>query len=171
MVTVLQNVYLSWDLESPVEYQAGQELQFTLHFSAPEAVPRKRKYYVLCALYTKDLVYISGTLFPVYVPPGVDYGIGSTEYASVWELEPGRSVDLPCRLTLDRSDVVLGLFLFKMVGDVPSLGVDEEVASVSAELVSPAPPWTIESAVSVAGMVMVLGMLGFMMYGMGEVFE
>lgn len=160
----MQNTYISWDLVSPIEYQAGQELQFTLHFSAPKAVSKKRKYYLLCALYTKDLVYISGTLFAIYVPPGVDYGIGSTEYASVWELEPEQSVDLPCRLALDRSDIVLGLFLFKMEGDVPSLGVDEEIASISAELVSPAPPWTIESVMGPVAVVMALGMLGFVIY-------
>lgn len=165
MVTVLQSTYLSWNLVSPVEYTAGEELQFTLHLTAPEAVlPRKRKYYILSALYTKDLVYISGTLFSIYVPPGVDYGIGSTEYASVWELEPEQSVDLPCRLTLNRSDVILGLFLFRMEGDVPSLGVDEEIAFISAELVSPTPPWTLESIMGTVAVVMVLGMLGFVMY-------
>lgn len=165
MVTSLENVYLSWDLESPVEYQAGQELQFTLHFVAPEAVwPRKGKYYILGALYTTALTYIPGTIFAIYVPPSVEYGIGSTEYTSVWELEPEESVDLPCRLTLSRSDVVLGIFLFRIEGDEPSLGVDEEIASVSAELVSPTPPWTLGSIMSVVAAVMVLGMLGFVMY-------
>lgn len=164
MVTALQNTYLSWDLVSPVEYQAGQELQFTLHFSAPEVMPGKRKYYILCALYTKDLVYIPGTLFAIYAPPGTDYGIGSIEYTSVWELEPEQSMDLPCQLTLDRSDVVLGLFLFRMEGDTPLLGVDEEIAVVSVELVSPAPPWTVESTVGMVGLVVVFGLLGFVMY-------
>ena len=154
---------LTWDLVSPVEYASGQELQFTLHFSAPE-VGGQRKYYLLCALYTKDLVYISGTLFSIYVPPGIEYGIGSTQYASVWELAAGESVDLPSRLTLDRSDVVLGLFLFRMEGETPSLGVDEEIASISAELVSPVPPWTMESMMSMVAVIMVLGMLGFVMY-------
>lgn len=158
MVTVLQDTYLSWNLGAQVSYQAGQELQFTLHFSAPEA----GKYYILGALYTKELVYIPGSMFSIYVPEGVDYGTDSTSYASVWELLAGESVDLPCRLTSDLSDVVLGLFLFKMQGDVPSLDTDEQVASVSAELVSPVPAWG--SVTQIAAMVLGLGMLGVVMH-------
>lgn len=157
MVTTLQNTYLSWDLGAQVEYQAGQELQFILHFSAPEA----KKFYLLGALYTKDLAYIPGTIFGIFQPPGTDYGTGSTEYVTVWELEPEESVDLPCRLTLNRSDVVLGLFLFRMEGDTPSLDVDEDIAVVSVELVSPTLPWTGESIITTA---LMLGMMGFVAY-------
>jgi len=161
MVIALENTYLSWDLGTQVEYTAGEELGFNLHFSAPVA----GKYYLMGAFYTKELAYIPGTLFSIYVPSGVDYGIGSTGYTSVWELEPEGSVDLPCRLALDRSDIVLGLFLFRMEGDEPSLGIDEEIASISTELVSPAPGWTWESITGMVAAVMFLGMLGFMMYG------
>lgn len=150
---------LTWDLASPSEYQARQELQFALSFSAPEAGrPRKEKFYILGGLYTNDVVYISGSLFGLFQVPGTEYAVNSTGYVSVWELEPGGSVGLPCRLTFSMSDIILGLFLFKMEGDEPVIGIDEEIASISAVLASPAPPWTIESIMSFMLPFMVIGM-------------
>lgn len=159
-VETLQDTYLSWDLPSQVEYLAGQELQFTLQFLAPEG--SLAKYYTVGALYTKDFAYIPNTLFSIYVPPDHDYAIGSTQYVSLWELNPGESVSLPCRLTLDRSDVILGLFLFEMEGDTPIIGVDEEIWSVSTELVSPVPAYV--SIVDIATMVIALALTGYVAY-------
>ena len=153
---------LSWDLVSPVTYTAGEELSFDLHFEAP-ADTEAGRYYLLGALYS-DTTYISGTLFSILKAAEVDYGVNDPTYMSVWELEPEEVVDLPCRFTFDRSNVILGLFLMKMVGTEPSLDADEQVASLSVQLSSPAPPVTIESLLPMVGMVMVLGMLGFMMY-------
>jgi len=153
---------LSWDLVSPIEYTAGQELSFDLHFEAP-AVTEAGRCYLLGALYS-DTTYISGTLFGILKAAEVDYGVNDPTYMSIWELEPEEAVDLPCRFTFNRSDVILGLFLMKMVGTEPSLDADEPVASLSVQLSSPAPPVTIESLLPVVGVVMVLGMLGFMMY-------
>jgi hypothetical protein len=156
---------LSWDLVSPVTYTAGEELSFNLHFEAPVNTEADR-YYLLGALYS-DTSYISGSLFGILKPADVDYGVNDPTYMSVWELEPEQAVDLPCRFTFDRSDVILGLFLMKMLGTQPSLDADEQVASVSVQLSSqalPTPPMTIESVLPMVVVVMMFGMLGLMMY-------
>ena len=161
MVTALQAIYLSWNLASPVSYQAGQEFECTIGFTAPEA----GKYYLLGALYTATPEYISGTLFGVLLPEGSDHAVNSVEYTSPWELEADEEKELPCRFIFDRSDVVLGVFLMRMAGDEPSLDADEQVASLSVQLSSPAPPVSpVESILPVVALVMVLGMLGFVMY-------
>jgi len=156
MVTALQEIYLSWNLTSPVSYQAGQELECTISFTAPEA----GKYYLIGALYTA-LEYIPGTLFGVLVPEGSDYAVNSVQYTSLWELEADESKVLPCKFTFDRSDVVLGIFLMKMVGDESSLEEDEQVGSLSVQLSSPAPPITLESYITLA---MAIGMCSYMLY-------
>lgn len=160
MVTALQEVYLSWNLPSPVSYQAGQELELTLNFTAPEA----GKYYLLGALYTTTSEYISGTLFGVLLPEGSDYAVNSAEYTSPWELEADEERELLCKFIFDRSDVVLGVFLMKMSGDEPSFEEDEQVASLSVALSSPAPPAppiTWESMISLA---MIVAFSGIAMY-------
>ena len=156
MVIALQDAYLSSDLVSPVQYTASQELALTLSFTAPETA----SYYLVCALYTSDLVYISGTLFGILLPEGSEYAVNSTEYTSLWELEADEEKELPCKFTFDRSDVVLGVFLMKMIGDVPSFEHDEQIGSLSIQLSSPAPPITLESLIP---LVVVVGMCGFMM--------
>lgn len=133
MATALQNTAISWDLESTVSYQANQELEFTLNFTAPE----EGTYYVIGALYTSSLDYISGTLFGVLVPEGSAYGVNSIQYTSLWELEADESKELPSKFTFDRSNVVLGLFLMKMAGDEPSLEDDEQVGSLTTTLSGP----------------------------------
>jgi hypothetical protein len=157
MTTVLQNVTLSCDLTSPVSYQAGQELECVISFTASE----EGKYYLLGALYTAKLEYISGSLFGVLVPEGSDYSVNSVQYASLWKLEAGESKELSSKFTFDRTDVVLGLFLMKMAGDELSLEEDEQVGTLSVQLSSPAPPITFESLMP---LVMVVGMCGFMVY-------
>jgi len=153
--------YLSWDLVTPVEYTAGEELSFNVHFEAPEA----GRYYVLGALYT-DTTYISGSLFGLLKAAEVDYAVNSGTYISLWELEPGEAVDLPCRLTFGRSDCTLALFLMKMAGDAPDLETDEVVDQVQVQLASPVPVWEqiTQSLVPVVGVVMMLGMMGIMMW-------
>ena len=160
--------YLSWDLVSPTEYTAGGELSFNLHFEAPEDVVAQ-KFYILGALYT-DTTYISGSLFGLLKAAEVDYAVNSGTYISLWKLEPGEAIDLPCRLTFDRSDCTLALFLMKMAGDTPSLEADEVVDQVQVRLASPVPVWEqiTQSLVPMVGGVMVLGMMGIMMW---EVFK
>lgn len=156
MVTSLQTTYLYWDLVSPKEYAAEAELECVLTFSAPEA----GTYYLIGALYTTSLEYISGTLFGVLIPEGSNYAVNSPGYVSLWELEATEEQELPCKFTFNRSDVILGLFLMRMVGDEPSLDDDEQVGSLSVQLSAPVPPITIESLISLA---MVVGMLGYIM--------
>ena len=157
MVTTLQLTNLSWDIESPVEYQAGQELQFTVNFTAPG----DGKSYLMGALYSSDLSYISGTLFGLLKVAGADYAVNGTTYMSYWDLKEGESVELPCKLTLDRTNVVLGLFLFQMEGDTASLGVDEEVDALSAALYCVTAQNTADQVME---MVLMAGIVGFMAY-------
>ncbi len=127
---------LSWDVVDPAEYAASQELVFNLHFEAP-ANTEAEKFYVLGGLYTADATYIPDTLFGILKSVDLDYGINDLVSMSLWELEPEQAVDLPCRFTLDRSDVILGLFLMRLVGDAPSLENDEQVAQIQVQLVAP----------------------------------
>jgi len=157
MVIALQDTAISWDLTSPVTYQAEKVLACAISFTAPEA----GKYYLLGALYTTSLEYISGTLFGVLLPEGSDYAVNSTQYTSLWEMGKGEEKQLPCEFTFNRSDLVLGLFLLKMAGEEPSLDADEQIGSLSVRLSSPVPPITVESLMS---LVMVVGVCGFMMH-------
>ncbi len=149
--------YLSWNLASPAISQAGQELQFTVNLTAPG----DGKYYLMGALYSSDLSYISGTLFGLLKVAGADYAVNGTTYMSYWDLEEGESVELPCRLTQDRTNVVLGLFLFKMEGDTASLGVDEEVDALSAALYYVTAQNTMDQVME---LVLMAGVVGFMAY-------
>lgn len=138
---------LSWDLTSPLSYAVGEELILNLHFEAP-ANTTPKKFYILGGLYI-DTTYISDSLFGILKAAEVDYGINSTTYMSLWALEPGEGVDLPCKLALNHSDCLLALFLMRMVGDEVSLGSDEVVAQVSAQLAAPKPNWgQIQDAIS-----------------------
>ena len=154
MAVALQNTAISWDLEPVVSYQARQELECTLSFTAPDA----GRYYICGALYTSDLEYMSGTLFGVLLPEGADYAVNSAEYTSLWDMEAVEEKELPCKFTFDRSNVVLGVFLMRMVGAEPSWA-DEEIGSLSVQLSSPAPPITIEQMMLMAAAVMMIGMV------------
>jgi len=152
-------VMLSWDVTSPVEYTAGSELSFNLHFEPSEA----GRYYVLGALYL-DSTYESGSMFGLLKADGVDYAVNSDTYVSLWELGPEEAVDIPCRLTLDRSDCTLALFLMMMAGDNPDLGMDEVVDQVEADLVSPVTAWEgiTQDIIPVVGGIMVLALVATM---------
>ncbi|MBA7515081.1 hypothetical protein ES705_07119 [subsurface metagenome] len=157
---------LSWDLVSPLEYTAGQEIDFNLHFEAP-ANTEAKKFYVLGGLYT-DTTYISGSLFGILKAAEVDYGVNSTTYMSVWELDPEESVELPCKFTLNRSNCLLALFLMEMVGDEVDLDNDVEVAQIQVQLTAPVPveEEIMVSVIPFIGGVMLLGMMAMMMRGM-----
>lgn len=162
MIRALENIYLSWDLVSPTEYTAGEELECIVGFTAPE----DDTYYLIGALYTSGLEYISGTLFGVLLPEGATYAVNSVEYTSLWEMVAGEVGELPCKLTFNRSDVVFGLFLMRLTGTEPSFDDDEEITSLSIQLASPtpptppAPPITLESLIA---MVMMVGVVSIMM--------
>lgn len=126
--------YLSWDLISSVEYEAGDKLELNLQIHAPNIGRRKEAFYVVGALYTAAMSYIADTLFYIFVPPGVTYGSNDVSLTTVWELEPDESMSLPCQLTLDRSGVVLGMFLFRVEEHIPSIGVDEQIDAISVIL-------------------------------------
>lgn len=164
-------VLQAWDLVSPVEYSAGEELTFDLHFEAP-ADTEAEKFYILGGLYTSDGTYISGSLFGILKAAEVDYGVNSATYLSLWELEPEEEVNLPCRLILGRTNCLLALFLMKMVGDEPSIDADEQIAEIQAELTAPRTAWEemqdiiSQNIVPITTGVIVLGMVGMMSYGM-----
>jgi len=157
---------LSWDLVSPVEYSAGEELSFNLHFEAPGNTIAK-KFYILGALYT-DTTYISGSLFGVLKAAEVDYGVNNATHMSLWELEPEEVVELPCRFILNRSNCSLALFLMRMVGDEVNLDDDEEVTHILVQLTTPVPigEELIQSIIPIVGLVLVLGITIPMIIGM-----
>lgn len=149
---------LSWDLTSPVTYAAGEALECTLAFTAPS----DGKYYLMGMLYTAELVYIEGTLFGVLLPEGGAYAINDAGYLSLWEMEADDEKELPCKFTLDRSDVILSIFLMKLEDEDPDLAVDEEIGSVSVSLSSgaaPAPGIDIGSIMGMLVLVMVMGVM------------
>jgi len=149
---------LSSDLVSPIEYSAGEEIDFNLHFEAPSNTTEK-KFYILGGLYT-DATYISDSLFGILKAADVDYGVNSATYMSVWELDPEESVDLPCKFIINRSDCLMALFLMEMVGDEVDLDNDVEVAQILIQLTAPAAPVPIwETIVPVVGLVVVLGLV------------
>lgn len=153
---------LSWDIVDPVEYTADQELSLNLHFEAP-ADTEAGYFYVLGGLYTADAIYIPDTRFGVLKAAEVDYGVNDLTQMSLWELEPEQGVDLPCRFTLDRSGVTLGLFLTRMVGDEPSLENDEEIAQIQVRLVAPVSILTV-----IMPMMIMVMMMAMIMPIMGE---
>jgi len=134
MLTAAQT-HLSWNLAEETAYRAGTELQLTVSLT----LPRDGNFYLLGGLFTPDtLNYIQGTLFGVLVPEGADYGVNDPNWVSIFTGSQGESLDLPCRFTLDRTDVVLGLFFLEMKGEAPDLAVDEEIGALSTRLVRPA---------------------------------
>jgi len=153
MLTTAQT-HLSWNLAEETEYQAGTELELTVSLT----LPRDGSFYLLGGLFTPDtLNYIQGTLFGVLVPEGADYGVNDPNWVSIFTGSQGESLDLPCRFTLDRTDVVLGLFFLEMKGEVPDLAVDEEIGALSTRLVRPAgldmtPLMTAVLAIAMMGM-------------------
>lgn len=153
---------LSWDVVGPLDYAAGEEIDFNLHFEAPINTTAK-KFYILGGLYT-DTTYISGSLFGILKAADIDYGVNSDTYMSVWELEPEEVVDLPCKLILNRTNCLLALFLMEMVGDAVDLDNDIEVAQVTVQLAAPVSIW--EQFGPLIGTVLVLSMLGVMVSGM-----
>lgn len=161
---------LSSDLVSPIEYSAGEELNFNLHFEAP-ADTEAEKFYVLGGLYT-DTAYVSSSLFGILEAAEVDYGVNDLTYISIWELEPEEVVDLPCRFILNRTNCLLALFLMRMLGDEPSLDEDEQVAQIQAELTAPQTVWEqlsdviSQNIVPIALVGMMVGMVAVMGRGM-----
>ena len=155
---------ISTDLVSPVGYTAGQGLGLNLHFEAP-ADTVATKLYILGALYT-DTTYVSGSLFGVLKAAGVDYGVNDAACVSIWELNPEQAVDLPCRFILDRTNCLLGLFLMRMVGDIPNLDSDEQLAQISVQLAAPVPISIWEQTTPLITVVFALGMVGMMTRGM-----
>lgn len=154
MITALQTNYLGWALGSQTPYQAGDLLPVTLSFAAPA----DGDYYLLGALFDANLDYIDGTLFGLLVPEGADYAVNDPQYTSIWDMAQAESVSLDCQLSLDRTGVVLGLFLVQMSGEAPSLADDLEAGSVSTELVVPSSGTDFGQVLGAMMPVMMMGM-------------
>ena len=150
---------LSWDLGSLVSYEAGAELACAVEFDVPEDAT----YYLVGALYTTALAYIEGTMFGVLVPTGEDYGVNSPGDQTAWEMVADEEKELDCKFTLGQTNVILGLFLVKQLGDEPVWATDTVISSTTTSLsgaVEPAPGLDIMSLMM---MVVVVGMMGIMM--------
>lgn len=155
---------ISWDLVSLVDYTAGNELEFNLHFKAPANTTAK-KFYILGGLYT-DTTYISGSLFGILKAAEVDYGVNSTTYISVWELDPEEEVELSCKFIINKSNCLLALFLMEMVGDEVDLNNDIEIAQISVQLVAPVPVSIFDQITPLISVAFLFGIIGIMMKGM-----
>jgi len=133
MITALQEASLVWDLSAEVTYNAGEELPFGLVLTAPSA----GKYYLLGALYTSSAEFIPGTMFGILFTEGLEHCVNDPQHSSLWELDEGEEVNLPCIITLDRTNVILGIFMMRMAGDEPSLDDDEQAGTLAATLSGP----------------------------------
>ena len=129
---------LSWNLGSLVAYEAGAELDAAVEFDVPEDAT----YYLIGALYTTTLAYIEGTMFGVLIPTGEVYGVNSPGDQTVWEMVEDEEKALDCKLTLGQTNVILGLFLVKQLGDDPVWATDTVVSSVTTSLSGAAVPST-----------------------------
>jgi len=127
---------LSWDLGSLVSYEAGVELAAAAEFDVPEDAT----YYLIGALYTTALAYIEGTMFGVLIPTGEDYGVNSPGDQTAWEMVEDEEKELDCKFTLGQTNVILGLFLVKQLGDDPDWATDMVVSSVTTSLSGAAVP-------------------------------
>lgn len=161
---------LSWDLGSLVAYEAEAELATTVEFDVPEDAT----YYLVGALYTTALVYIAGTLFGVAVPEGETYGINTPGDQTAWEMVEDEEKELDCKFTLTQTNVILGLFLVKQLGDEPAWATDTVVSSVTTSLsgaaVVPTPGIDIDSMMNLMITMLIVVMMMKMMVGaMGSV--
>jgi len=162
---------LSWDLGSLVSYEAGAELEAAVEFDVPEDAT----YYLIGALYTTELAYIAGTMFGVLIPTGEDYGVNSPGDQTAWEMEEDEEKELDCKFTLDRTNVILGLFLVKMLGYEPDWTTDAVVSSITTSLSGAAVPAPsigidIDSMMNLMITMMIVVMMMKMMVGaMGSV--
>lgn len=115
------------NLTSPVTYNAGEELDVIITFTAPQT----GTYYLLGGLYDSSYNFISGSMFGIILPTGAVYAINSITETQLWAALSGDVEVLPCKLTLTRTGVLLGLFLMRMTGTVPDLTDDVEEGSVT----------------------------------------
>jgi hypothetical protein len=127
---------LTWDLATSITYYANTELNIELSVVAEQA----GVHYIIGALYTREGVYIPDTLFGIVLPEGSAYGIASSVEAKTWEMVISESIILPCKLTLNRTDAMLGLFFMKMVGATAVPDTDIIAGQVSAYLNAPSAP-------------------------------
>ena len=150
------------DLASPVIYVAGEVLDVEVTFIVPSA----GTYYIVGALYANDLTYITGSLFGIMIPTDEVYGINSATDTRTWVMVADEEKVLATKLTLDRTGVVLGLFLMELVGETASFDDDIQVGLVELTLIGeaiPAPPLDLTSIMST---MVVIGMMGMMTGGM-----
>lgn len=151
--------YLSWGLGLVVPYVAGEKLEAEVAFE----VPSSGMHYILGALYTPDLSYIEGSLFGVLQV--VDGAVNSATHMTKYALVVGDSYTLDCEFTFSITSVILGLFLVKMTGDVPSLGDDGVVDSITASLTEPESVPAPEE-VDITSLISMVMMVGVMATGM-----
>ncbi len=151
---------LSLDLGSLVNYVAGEILECKITLKATE----DGTYYLIGALYTANLEYISGSLFGALKVAGEAYAINSTVETSTWDLEEDDEEEQDCKFTLNRTNTILGLFLYRLENEVPSFDDDTLVDSITVSLVGTAVEAPGGFDISALMMMMVVvGMMGMMM--------
>lgn len=119
--------YISTDKSSPVVYTAGEALDIVISFTAPE----DGEYYLIGALYDSNFNFISGSMFGIILPTGATYAFNTPDNTQLFEMTADEKVDLTTKLTLDRTGVILGLFLMKMAGASADFDADTQIDSIS----------------------------------------
>ena len=100
-------------------------------------------------------------MFGVLLPVGVDYAFNSSAQMSLHELEEDDKEEIDCKFVFDRTSIIMGLFLMRMVGDDASLDDDIEISSVTVILAGEAAVGFDLSSIVTA--VIAVGMMGMMM--------
>lgn len=158
-----QNAAISWDLVTPVSYEADASLEFTLIFTAPA----EATYYILGGLFDSNGVLVMGN-FGLLLPEGADEAVNDVDYTTLWELEEDEEVEQDCKFILDRTNVTLKLLLMEMDGTEPNLDNDTEIGSISVSLVGAQPPSGINMD-SIMNLMLVMVVMVMMMKMVGGV--
>lgn len=124
---------LAWSLGATVPYTVGETLSTSVRITAPEA----GIYYVVGALYSLELTMYIGTLFGLLQEPDTLIADNDPFTLSIFSLEEEEELGLTTEFLLNRTGCVLAIFLYRMERDMPDLGEDVMVYSVSVSLVSP----------------------------------
>ena len=158
---------LSWDLEPPVEYNAGDVLILNVSMANPGTLGRML--YLLgglCTVLEDGTIgdFIPGTEFVVHQAEGTTYGVNNPDTLTIWAVPGGQRKFWECQFTFTMTDCFLLLGLIEMVGTEPDAG-DTVRGGVSGLLKAPV-PGMMETILPMMMMVMVIGMMAGMVQSM-----
>jgi len=150
------------DLSSPVAYIAGEELALEVTVIAPEAAT----FYLLGALYDSSYNYISNSMFGIILPTGETDYVNVEGETQLLVLTAAEVKVIDCKLTFNRSSMIMGIFLMKLNGSDVSLEDDENMGSISLILTGDTPSGVSFDLSTIMMMIVVVGMMGMAMKSM-----